>query len=314
MVEITDPENTVIIEMEDGNVTIELLPDVAPKHVKRMKDLARSGHYDNVAFHRVVAGFMAQTGDVQNGVMDDSLNLQMAGTGGSSLPNIPAEFSDLVHNRGTVAAARSQNLNSANSQFFINYSENHFLNGQYTIFGRVVSGMEHIDSLEPGEPPNSPGRMISVRVLSDQNLPARNPKNQTKNPNKNKVFSKPSNNASQSDKLLTDNPLFTLSQYMRVALWIYFIEVSFFMIVTILMSATAGRGIDMVFGLVLLLGGFGIFFERASGGNLYSGASIITSEDDSDGLISKIAEKAILASFVISPLLGVYIATEILGF
>ena len=200
MAKITDPENTVIIEMEDGNVTIELLPDVAPKHVKRMKDLARSGHYDNVAFHRVVAGFMAQTGDVQNGVMDDSLNLQMAGTGGSSLPNISAEFSDLVHDRGTVAAARSQNLNSANSQFFINYSENHFLNGQYTIYGRVISGIEHIDSLAPGEPPNTPGRMISMKVVADQNLPTRKPINKTKKLNKAQVVSKPSNNDTQSDQ------------------------------------------------------------------------------------------------------------------
>jgi DNA-directed RNA polymerase subunit RPC12/RpoP len=125
---------------------------------------------------------------------------------------------------------------------------------------------------------------------------------------------KPKNNASQSDELLTSDSPFTLSRYTRVALWIYFIEVSFFVIITILASATAGSDIGMVFGLVLLLGGFGIFFERASGGNLYSGASIINSGDDSDGFISKIAEIAIIFSCAINPLLGAYIAIEILGF
>ena len=147
MANITDPENTIIIELKDGNVTIELLADIAPKHVARMKELARSGQYDNVAFHRVIEGFMAQTGDVQHGDMADGFNLRMAGTGASNLPDLPAEFSKLPHDRGTIGAARSSNPDSANSQFFINFGENHFLNGQYTVYGRVISGMEHVDSI-----------------------------------------------------------------------------------------------------------------------------------------------------------------------
>ncbi len=167
MAEIKDPENTIIIELKDGNVVIELLPDVAPQHSERMKELARAGEYDNVAFHRVIDGFMAQTGDVQHGDMEDGFNLRMAGTGGSSLPNVPAEFSKLPHDRGTLGAARSQNPNSANSQFFINFKDNHFLNGQYTVYGRVIDGMEHVDAIVRGEPPASPDRMISVKVASD---------------------------------------------------------------------------------------------------------------------------------------------------
>ncbi|WP_299644720.1 peptidylprolyl isomerase, partial [uncultured Ruegeria sp.] len=147
MAEIKDPENTIIIELKDGNVVIELLPDVAPLHSARMKELARDGQYDNVAFHRVIDGFMAQTGDVQHGDMEDGFNLRMAGTGGSSLANVPAEFSKLPHDRGTLGAARSQNPDSANSQFFINFKDNHFLNGQYTVYGRVIDGMEHVDAI-----------------------------------------------------------------------------------------------------------------------------------------------------------------------
>ncbi|NOC82727.1 peptidylprolyl isomerase [Ruegeria sp. HKCCD6428] len=167
MAEIKDPENTIIIELKDGNVFIELLPDVAPLHSARMKELARSGEYDNVAFHRVIDGFMAQTGDVQHGDMEDGFNLRMAGTGGSSLPNVPAEFSKLPHDRGTLGAARSQNPDSANSQFFINFKDNHFLNGQYTVYGRVIEGMEHVDAIVRGEPPANPDRMISVKVAAD---------------------------------------------------------------------------------------------------------------------------------------------------
>ncbi len=167
MAEIKDPENTIIIELKDGNVVIELLPDVAPQHAARMKELARGGEYDNVAFHRVIDGFMAQTGDVQHGDMEDGFNLRMAGTGGSSLPNVPAEFSKLPHDRGTLGAARSQNPDSANSQFFINFKDNHFLNGQYTVYGRVIDGMEHVDAIVRGEPPANPDRMISVKVAAD---------------------------------------------------------------------------------------------------------------------------------------------------
>ena len=167
MAEIKDPENTIIIELKDGNVVIELLPDVAPQHSARMKELARGGEYDNVAFHRVIDGFMAQTGDVQHGDMEDGFNLRMAGTGGSSLPNVPAEFSKLPHDRGTLGAARSQNPDSANSQFFINFKDNHFLNGQYTVYGRVIDGMEHVDAIVRGEPPMQPDRMISVKVAAD---------------------------------------------------------------------------------------------------------------------------------------------------
>ncbi|CAM3068394.1 Peptidyl-prolyl cis-trans isomerase (rotamase)-cyclophilin family [Paracoccus aminovorans] len=167
MAEIKDPENTVIIALKDGPVVIELLPDVAPKHVERMKELARAGKYDNVAFHRVIEGFMAQTGDVEHANMESDYNPGRAGTGGSDLPDLPAEFSRLPHDRGTLGAARSMNPNSANSQFFINFKDNHFLNGQYTVYGRVIEGMEHVDKIARGEPPASPDRMISVKVAAD---------------------------------------------------------------------------------------------------------------------------------------------------
>lgn len=167
MAEIKDPENTILIELKDGPVVIELLPDVAPKHSERMKELARAGKYDNVAFHRVIEGFMAQTGDVANANMESDYNPGRAGTGGSDLPDLPAEFSKLPHDRGTLGAARSANPNSANSQFFINFGDNHFLNGQYTVYGRVISGMEHVDKIVRGEPPAEPDRMISVKVAAD---------------------------------------------------------------------------------------------------------------------------------------------------
>ena len=167
MAEIKDPENTILMELKDGTVTIELLPDIAPEHVARMKELAREGAYDNVCFHRVIDGFMAQTGDVQHGDMEDGFNIRMAGTGGSDKPDLPAEFSGIPHDRGTLGAARSQNPNSANSQFFINFSDNHFLNRQYTVYGRVIEGMDHVDAIMRGEPPMNPDRMISVKVAAD---------------------------------------------------------------------------------------------------------------------------------------------------
>ena len=167
MAEIKDPENTIIMTLKDGEVVIALLNDVAPKHAERMKQLARDKAYDNVAFHRVIEGFMAQTGDVANANMEKDYNPRRAGTGGSQYPDLPAEFSKLPHDRGTLGAARSMNPNSANSQFFINFKDNHFLNGQYTVYGRVISGMEHVDKIMRGEPPANPDRMITVRVAAD---------------------------------------------------------------------------------------------------------------------------------------------------
>lgn len=167
MAEIKDPENTILLTLKDGEVVIELLADVAPKHSERMKTLARAGAYDNVVFHRVIDGFMAQTGDVENGNAEKNFNLRRAGTGGSDLPDLPAEFSKLPHARGTLGAARSQNPNSANSQFFINFSDNDFLNGQYTVYGRVIAGMEFVDKITRGEPAPNPDRMISVKVAAD---------------------------------------------------------------------------------------------------------------------------------------------------
>ena len=167
MAEIKDPENTILMELSNGTVTIELLPDVAPQHAERMKTLARAGAYDNVCFHRVIDGFMAQTGDVQHGNMEDGFNIRMAGTGSSEHPDVPAEFSKLPHDRGTLGATRTNHPNSANSQFFINFSDNNFLNGQYTVYGRVIEGMEHVDAIARGEPPASPDRMISVKVAAD---------------------------------------------------------------------------------------------------------------------------------------------------
>lgn len=167
MAEIKDPENTILMELKDGTVTIELMPDVAPQHCARMKELARAGAYDGVVFHRVIDGFMAQTGDVANGNMNKDFNIRMAGTGGSDLPNVPAEFSRVPHARGSLGAARSQNPDSANSQFFINFKDNDFLNGQYTVYGQVIEGMEHVDAIVRGEPPMNPDQMISMKVAAD---------------------------------------------------------------------------------------------------------------------------------------------------
>lgn len=167
MADIKDPENTIIMTLKDGDVVIELLPDVAPQHTERMKTLVRDGKYDNVAFHRVIDGFMAQTGDVENANMENNYNPGRAGTGGSDMPDLPAEFSKVPHARGSLGAARSANPNSANSQFFINFKDNDFLNGQYTVYGQVLSGMEHVDAIAKGEPPANPDRMISVKVAAD---------------------------------------------------------------------------------------------------------------------------------------------------
>ncbi|MDS7597167.1 peptidylprolyl isomerase [Agrobacterium tumefaciens] len=156
------------IQLKDGPVVIELMPDVAPKHVAQIEALAKKGAYDNVAFHRVIEGFMAQTGDVQYGNMEKGFSAQRAGTGGSDLPDIPAEFSKVPFERGTVGMARSQNPNSANSQFFIMFADGAFLNGQYTVVGKVVSGMEAVDKIKRGAGGNgevsNPDRMIKVTV------------------------------------------------------------------------------------------------------------------------------------------------------
>ena len=167
MVKIKDAENTIIMELKNGTVTIELLPDIAPGHCERMKKLARSGKYDNVSFHRVIDGFMAQTGDVEFGNMESEYQPHKAGTGGSDLPNLKAEFSGIPHDRGTIGAARSQSPYSANSQFFINFNDNHFLNRQYTVYGRVIEGMDIVDEIVRGEPPANPDRMLSFKVAAD---------------------------------------------------------------------------------------------------------------------------------------------------
>ncbi len=148
-----DAENILVIEIEgaaNGSVEIELLPDVAPEHVARIKALARAGKYDNVVFHRVIDGFMAQTGDVQFGIAGGD-QIGRAGQGGSDMPDLPAEFSDIPYEKGVVGMARSQNPNSANSQFFIMFAEAPSLNGQYTVFGRVVSGQEVVDAITRGD-------------------------------------------------------------------------------------------------------------------------------------------------------------------
>jgi cyclophilin family peptidyl-prolyl cis-trans isomerase len=157
------------IQLKDGPVVVELRPDVAPKHVERIKALAAAGEYDNVAFHRVIEGFMAQTGDVQYGDMESGYKPQAAGTGGSSQPDIPAEFSDVPFERGTVGMARAQDPNSANSQFFIMFAAAPSLNGQYTVVGKVVEGMENVDKIKRGDEASNgavtdPDRMIKVTV------------------------------------------------------------------------------------------------------------------------------------------------------
>ena len=160
----------MILKLKDGDVKIELFPDVAPNHVKRIKELADAGKYDNVVFHRVIDGFMAQTGDVQFGnSSSDDFNLSRAGMGGSNLPDLNQEFNSLPHDRGTLSMARSSDPNSANSQFFICFEDAPHLDRQYTVFGRVVEGMEFVDKIKRGDGPNgsvsNPDKIISFKSL-----------------------------------------------------------------------------------------------------------------------------------------------------
>ena len=152
----TDKENTLILTLDTGPVTIQLLPDKAPGHVERIKELAREGFYDGVVFHRVIDGFMAQGGDPTG-----------TGMGGSEKPDLRAEFNDVGHQRGVCSMARSNNPNSANSQFFICLDDASFLDKKYTVWGKVVSGMENVDKLPKGEPPRSPGKIVSMKVAAD---------------------------------------------------------------------------------------------------------------------------------------------------
>jgi len=152
-----DPQNTLLIDTKYGRIVIKLRNDIAPKHVERIKLLAREKYYDNVPFHRVLADFMAQTGDGQKG----------DGSGGSKYPNLPAEFSNVPFKRGIVGMARANDPNSANSQFFIMFADGSSLNGQYTVIGEVVSGMDVVDKLKRGEPVAEPDKMVKVQVASD---------------------------------------------------------------------------------------------------------------------------------------------------
>ncbi|MER8743908.1 peptidylprolyl isomerase [Mesorhizobium sp. M1004] len=169
-----EPENTIVITLKNGDVTIALRPDLAPKHVAQIKKLVREGAYNDVAFHRVINGFMAQTGDVKFGNMKKGFSPEAVGTGGSDLPDLPAEFSQSEHfKRGTLGMARSQDPNSANSQFFIMFAPAPNLDGQYTIVGNVVSGMELVDKIKKGDEADNgtvsePDRMIKVRIAADK--------------------------------------------------------------------------------------------------------------------------------------------------
>ena len=156
MAEYKDPENTVVMETSKGNVVIELLPDLAPNHVNRIKELSRENFYDGVVFHRVIDGFMAQTGDPTG-----------TGTGGSDKPDLQAEFSNMSHVRGTCSMARSQSPNSANSQFFICFNDAPWLNRQYSVWGQVIEGMDVIDQIKRGEPVNDPDSITTMRVAAD---------------------------------------------------------------------------------------------------------------------------------------------------
>ncbi len=152
-----DPQNAIVIDTTQGRVVVKLRPDIAPKHAERIKQLARDGYYNNVPFHRVIAGFMAQTGDGTN----------KNGTGGSKYPNLQAEFSSVPFKRGIVGMARASDPNSANSQFFIMYADGAFLNGKYTVVGEVVSGMDVVDKIKKGEPVPNPDMMTKVQVAAD---------------------------------------------------------------------------------------------------------------------------------------------------
>jgi len=162
-------ENIMILKLKDGDVKIELFEDKAPNHVKRIKKLAEEGKYDGVVFHRVIDGFMAQTGDVKFGnSANDDFDLKRAGMGGSDLPDLKEEFSDIPHQRGTLSMARSEDPNSANSQFFICFKDSSFLDRQYTVFGKVVEGMELVDKIKRGDEGNNgsvsdPDKIISFK-------------------------------------------------------------------------------------------------------------------------------------------------------
>jgi peptidylprolyl isomerase len=151
-----DSENFLALELSTGPVTIMLLPNLAPAHVARIKELAREGFYDGVVFHRVIDDFMAQGGDPTG-----------TGSGGSDKPDLPAEFNDEPHVRGVCSMARTNNPNSANSQFFICFKDARFLDKQYTVWGKVTEGMENIDALPKGEPPRDPGKIVSMKVAAD---------------------------------------------------------------------------------------------------------------------------------------------------
>jgi len=159
----------MIMKLKDGEVELELYSDIAPNHVNRFKDLAKKGLYDGVVFHRVIEGFMAQSGDVKFGNSNSKdFNLSLAGTGGSDMPDLKSEFSDIPHERGVLSAARSADPNSANSQFFICFQPAPHLDRQYTVFGKVIKGMEFIDKIKKGEGPNgsvkSPDKIISLKL------------------------------------------------------------------------------------------------------------------------------------------------------
>ena len=161
----------MILKLKDGDVKIELFADVAPKHVERIKKLANEGKYDNVVFHRVIDGFMAQTGDVKFGNSSSpDYNLSRAGMGGSSLPNLKAEFSEVPHERGTLSMARSQDPNSANSQFFICFKAASFLDRQYTVFGKVIEGMEFVDNIKKGDESQNGSVENPDKILSFKSL------------------------------------------------------------------------------------------------------------------------------------------------
>ncbi|MGZ9097265.1 MAG: peptidylprolyl isomerase [Micavibrio sp.] len=151
-----DPENTLYMDLPYGRVVIKMMPDVAPKHVERIKMLTREGFYDGVSFHRVIEGFMAQTGDPTG-----------TGSGGSKYPDLNAEFNDTNFGRGTIGMARTMNPNSANSQFFVCFTDCSFLNNQYTVWGQVVEGMELVDKIARGEPPANPDKVVSMKVAAD---------------------------------------------------------------------------------------------------------------------------------------------------
>tara|TARA_X000000950_G_scaffold283762_1_gene385338 strand:+ start:2839 stop:3399 length:561 start_codon:yes stop_codon:yes gene_type:complete len=164
-------DNIMILKLKDGDVKIELFEDVAPNHVKRIKELANSGKYDNVVFHRVIDGFMAQTGDVKFGNSNSSdFDLSRAGMGGSDLPDLKQEFNNLPHERGTLSMARSSDPNSANSQFFICFKPAPFLDRQYTVFGKVTDGMDYVDKIKKGDENNNGSVLDPDKIISFKSL------------------------------------------------------------------------------------------------------------------------------------------------